>query len=186
MTKPLSIPNLVLIGPMGSGKTSVGKLLADLLRWQFVDVDAQVVQQLHRSIADVFAGPGEDYFRQVEHRTLCKLAARRRQVISTGGGIVLRPDNWPVLHECGWIVALLAPPQELARRVWWERDHRPLLRGSHSEEELIMRLEKILEERLVLYRQANTCLDTAGLLVEDVATKIYQLPIVQQLFLEDL
>lgn len=182
MTKPLSIPNLVLIGPMGSGKTTVGKLVADWLGWNFVDVDTLVERQVRQTIADLFAGLGEAYFRQLEHRTLCDLAARRRHVISTGGGIVLRPDNWPVLHECGWIVALLAPARELTRRLWPERERRPLLQNAVTEEDLEDELAVILEERLELYRQANTILETDGCLVEDVADEIYRLPVVQHVF----
>jgi shikimate kinase len=105
-------------------------------------------------------------------------------VIATGGGIVLRPDNWPVLHECGWVVALLAPAEELSRRVWWEREHRPLLRGMGSQDDLRTRLADILAQRRTLYQQANTVFDTEGKLLEDVATEIFHLPVVQHLFLE--
>lgn len=184
MTKPLSIPNLVLVGPMGAGKSTVGRLVADWLGWSFVDVDKLIEQQSQRTINDLFADAGEAYFRQLEHKALCYLASRKRQVISTGGGIVLRRDNWEVMHECGWIVALLAPPEELARRVWWERDHRPLLRGTQSEADLEARVRAILEQRLPLYRQANTVLQTEGRMLEDIAEEIFKLPVVQHLFLE--
>jgi len=103
---------IVLTGPMGSGKTSVGRLLASQLGYDFVDLDAFIVEQEGSSINEVFAGGGEQVFREMETASLATLAERQKMVLSTGGGVVLREENRILLRMIGLVVNLTAsaPP----------------------------------------------------------------------------
>ena len=85
--------NVVLIGFMGTGKSSIGKLFSAKLGYKFIDSDQQIEYDLKMSISDIFAKHGETYFRQAEHRIIKKISQYNKAVISTGGGVVLNKDN---------------------------------------------------------------------------------------------
>jgi len=118
--------NLILVGFMGTGKSSLGRLIAKKTGRRFVDTDQLIVLNEGREISQMFKENGEDYFRQIETSTLASLRATGGQVIATGGGIVTRPENTPLLHELGFVVWLQADEEEIFRRVA-RNSKRPLL-----------------------------------------------------------
>lgn len=98
--------NLMIIGMPGSGKTTVGRLLAQATGKIFVDVDEEIIRTAGMSISEIFAASGEAGFREIETSVLCKLGKGSGQVIATGGGCVTRPENYPLLHQNGRILRL--------------------------------------------------------------------------------
>jgi shikimate dehydrogenase len=98
--------NLVLIGMPGSGKSTVGKLLADKTGREFVDADAVIVKEAGITIPEIFSKFGEDGFRKLETAVLSNLGKRSGLVIATGGGCVTRPENYPLLHQNSRIIWL--------------------------------------------------------------------------------
>ncbi|KAM3101213.1 shikimate kinase [Phormidesmis sp. 146-12] len=142
--------NLYLIGMMGVGKTTIGRLLADQLDYQFFDVDAIIEQASGQSISQIFAESGEAAFRQLETNVLAELAPYTRLAIATGGGIVLKPENWGYLRH-GVIVWLDLPLDELYNRLQHDRS-RPLLQSSET---LKPRLNTLTAQRQSLYAQAD-------------------------------
>lgn len=162
--------NIVLIGFMGSGKTSVGKLIAKRLRFQFLDTDHLVEDRARQTIAEIFSGPGgETTFRERETAALeSLLVATHRHVIATGGGIVTQSRNLPLLRQLGWVVLLQADPDEIFRRVARNHD-RPLLRVKDPRS----RVHEMLSTREPLYREvADFVIDSTGLRREDVSESI--------------
>jgi len=142
-------PNIVLIGLMGCGKTTVGKLIARKLGWEFIDTDSLIVEAAGgRSIADLFAEEGEAAFRQRESTALRSLIGRRNAVIATGGGIVTQPINRPLLRHLGFVIWLQAPAALLAHRTSFSQD-RPLLQNTNAQ----AKLEGLLELRGPLYKE---------------------------------
>src|ERR1700740_738472 len=127
MHLPGSVRNLVLVGFMGSGKSSVGRELARRWQFRFFDTDAIIRNKYRRSIVDIFASRGEPLFRDEENKALQDLQNARQAVIATGGGIVLQPRNHPLLHSLGVVIWLTA-----SEEVIWERvsrnQNRPLLK----------------------------------------------------------
>jgi shikimate kinase len=120
------LPNLVLIGFMGCGKSSVGRRLSGLTGHRFVDVDELVIQAEGRSISEIFSEHGEHYFRDVEQRALENLVGVCGIVLSTGGGLVLRPANRETLKRIGIVAWLDADPEILFERAM-RSGRRPLL-----------------------------------------------------------
>ena len=110
------LPNLVLIGFMGCGKSSVGRRLSGLTGHRFVDTDELVVQSEGRTISEIFSQSGEDYFRDVEQRSLEELVGVCGIILSTGGGLVLRPANRETLKKIGIVAWLDASPAVLFER----------------------------------------------------------------------
>jgi shikimate kinase len=160
--------NIVLIGFMGSGKSSVGRMLAKRLRFQFLDTDHLLEERTRMSIKAMFARHGESYFRERETAVLESLANARRHVIATGGGIVTQPKNLPILHQLGWVVLLQASSDEIFKRVSRNRD-RPLLNVPDPRK----RLNEMLEARLSIYEQAaDFSVDSTELRREDVVERI--------------
>lgn len=141
--------NIVLIGLMGSGKSTVGRMVAQMLGFQFVDTDHLITDLAGCSIPDIFAREGEAGFRLRESAVLRSLLGRRHCVIATGGGIVTQARNRPLLRHLGFITWLEADPKLLARRTASNND-RPLLRG---EEPPLQKLERLLTERKPLYKE---------------------------------
>jgi shikimate kinase len=141
--------NLYLIGMMGAGKTTVGQLLAKHLGYGFLDTDSVITQSAGRSINQLFAEEGEAAFRQLESDVLAQVCAYTRLTIATGGGIILRTENWSYLHH-GLVVWLDVPVELLYTRLA-EDTTRPLLQDADPQG----KLRSLLEQRTPLYSQAD-------------------------------
>ncbi|MGM3306374.1 shikimate kinase [Anabaena sp. WFMT] len=149
--------NLYLIGMMGVGKTTVGRLLAKELGYGFLDTDDVIVKAAGKSINEIFIDEGEAEFRQLESDVLAQVCAYTKLTIATGGGIVLRRENWGYLRH-GLIVWLDAPVEILLNRLA-EDDTRPLLQDSDPEG----KLKLLLEQRQLLYSQADLQITIAAI-----------------------
>lgn len=149
MSNLLQNLNLYLVGLMGTGKTTIGQVLAHQLNYRFFDTDTLIERVSQQTIADIFATQGETYFRDLEHQVLSELAACTRSVIATGGGIVLKSENWGYLRH-GVIVWLDAPISLLVERLQ-EDTTRPLLHN----EDLESKLRELLNQRQKLYAEAD-------------------------------
>jgi shikimate kinase len=152
----MSIPNLqntslYLIGMMGSGKTTIGRLLADRLSYQFFDTDGLIETITQQSVTQIFETTGESGFRQVETQVLSELSSYGRKLISTGGGIVTKPENWGHLRT-GVIVWLNVPAEVLCDRLALDTS-RPILQA--GDEDLQTKLNGLIDARSALYAQAD-------------------------------
>ncbi len=160
--------DIVLIGPMGSGKSTVAKALAAHMNMQAIDLDADIETDAEMTIAQIFAAEGESGFRAREHAAL-KRALGRACVIATGGGIVLDVRNRDLISESAACVWLDAPLPVLANRLHSERAHRPLLNGVDIE----TKLSALDAERRPLYSAlAQLHMDTREGSAEDIAVRI--------------
>jgi shikimate kinase len=119
--------NIVLIGFMGSGKSAIGRRLADRLCFRFVDTDRLVIRRAGMPIADIFTRYGEAHFRELETEALATLTEDEHNVIATGGGIVMREENHAILKRLGFVLWLTASEETIFERVS-RNDKRPLLR----------------------------------------------------------
>jgi len=159
--------NIVLIGFMGTGKTSVGHALASQLSLTFVDMDAIIEEREARPITEIFATDGEPYFRSVERALVQELAEQEGLVVGTGGGVVLNPDNISDFSASGLVVCLQATPETILDRVMHDTT-RPLLAGDDKMQKIL----GILEKRQALYEAIHHQLDTNGKTVEEVVEEI--------------
>ncbi len=141
--------SVYLIGMMGSGKTTVGKLLAEKLGYHFFDTDEVIVKVTGKSINEIFAEDGEGGFREIETQVLAELSAYKNLTVATGGGIILRQMNWSYLQH-GIVVWLDVPVGQLYDRLRHDTT-RPLLKDKNP----LTKLETILEEREAFYVQAD-------------------------------
>jgi shikimate kinase len=165
----LSGINVYLIGMAGSGKTTVGRLLAKQLGYGYLDTDEVIVKTTQRTINQLFAEIGEDEFRQIESEVLAQVCAYTRLSIATGGGIILRQENWSYLHH-GLIVWLDVPVELLNSRLA-EDTTRPLLQDSDR----ISKLQSLLEQRQSLYAQADLRITVSeDETPEQVATRVIE------------
>ncbi|WP_071188616.1 shikimate kinase [Trichormus sp. NMC-1] len=169
MSNLLKGVNLYLIGMMGVGKTTVGRLLAQQLGYGFLDTDDVIVKAAKKSINEIFADEGEAAFRQLESEILAQVCAYTKLTIATGGGIVLKRENWGYLRH-GLIVWLDVPVEILLHRLA-EDQTRPLLQDSHPED----KLRSLLEQRQSLYSQADLHITiTESETPEQIATRILE------------
>lgn len=149
LTTRLQGVNLYLIGMMGAGKSTIGKLLSQELGYRFFDTDTLIEQIAQQSISEIFASSGEAAFRQLETQVLSELSSYSRLVIATGGGMVLRQQNWSYLRH-GLIVWLNVPVELLYSRLKKDSS-RPLLHTDNPQETL----QTLLTQRQPLYAQAD-------------------------------
>ena len=157
--------NLVLIGLMGAGKTTVGALVAELLDRPFVDTDAVIERETGQSASEIFAAAGERGFRRIESAAIRRVAAIRGQIIAVGGGAVLDPANVTQLRSTGDLVLLDADPATLAQRVG-DGAGRPLLAGAPA----VDHLTTLRHQRAAAYGQAaGHTIDTTGMEPAEVA-----------------
>lgn len=140
--------NIYLVGLMGAGKTTVGRMLAKRLGRQFLDSDHEIVERTGVPIPTIFEIEGEEGFRRREAQTIHDLTGGSDLVLATGGGVVMNPDNRSRLHDTGWVVYLNVPPRLLYERTRHDRN-RPLLQVDDP----LAKLEELHAARDPLYRE---------------------------------
>ncbi|MBK8049407.1 MAG: 3-dehydroquinate synthase [Anaerolineales bacterium] len=161
--------NIVLTGFMGTGKSTVGRLLAAELGRRFVDMDVVLEAQYGKPISAVFAEEGEEHFRAAEALLCRTLAADPGLVISTGGGALLNPESRAAFSETGVIVCLMASEDEILRRLA-AADDRPLLAGEEGKRR--ERIHALLRQRRAVYGSFPAQIDTDGLKPEEVVERV--------------
>jgi shikimate kinase len=147
--------NIVLVGLMGSGKSSTGALLAKHFKRKMVSTDKMIEDQAGLTIPQIFKEKGESYFRQLEREVVSKVAAEKNIVIDCGGGSIVNPDNFKDLKKNGLIIYLTASINCLYERLK-DKTNRPLLEGKN----LKARLKELLDNRKNSYEQADLKIDT--------------------------
>jgi len=158
-------PDVVfLIGFMGAGKTTVGRHLARLLGWDFLDLDERIVANERLGIAQIFAVKGEAYFRRLETEILASLPGRARLVVACGGGTYAHDESRRLIDHLGRAVWIRLPLEVALRRCAGDAG-RPLLKTAAQADELYRR-------RLPSYRAASLHVDALGLSAEEVAERI--------------
>lgn len=140
--------NIVLTGFMGTGKTTVGHLLAQRLNYAFIDTDHQIEERIGCTIAEFFRTQGEAAFRKLEGELARELSARRGLVIATGGRMMLDRANAAALSKTGRVFCLVATPEEILQRISKDTHERPLLQGPDPLKKIIA----LLQEREPGYR----------------------------------
>jgi shikimate kinase len=158
---------IFLIGFMGTGKSTVGLLLAAKLERRFVDLDAVIEEEAHMTISEIFFNEREAGFRAREAAALRRVAAQGPQVIAVGGGAPAHGDNLEFMLHAGRVVCLTATTDELVRRMG-EAETRPMLAGKDVRGEI----ERLREQREKFYAQAHLTTDTTGLVPSQVARRI--------------
>ena len=159
--------NLYLVGMMGSGKSSAGRHLAELLGYRFLDADTSLEQVVGCSIPEIFARDGEQGFRDLEAAVLNQIASWHSLVVATGGGVVTRPENWGQMQQ-GVVIWLDAPEPLLLERLAADPTPRPLM----AAKDRAQRLGELMAERRPLYAQADLQILQDGRPADQVAQQI--------------
>jgi len=159
--------NIVFIGFMCSGKTTVGKQVATALGMKYVDSDAVIEERAGKSIMRIFAEEGEQYFRRLERKVIAHLASKSGLVIATGGGALGDPRNLADLRRSGTVVGLTATPETILQRAI-KQGTRPLLKLSDP----LARIRQLLAFRAEQYAQADFSVDTTGITVARAAARV--------------
>ncbi len=150
--------NIILIGMMGSGKTTVSKELSKVLPdYKLVDIDNEIEKSTQKKISEIFLKHGEHFFRMLESDKIRKFSQNTNQIISAGGGAFEDEQNRKILFECGTVIYLKATAEEIYNRIKNET-HRPLLKRNFSLE----KIQNIMEKREKNYQKANHIIDTTG------------------------
>ena len=155
---------IFLIGFMASGKTTVGRLLAERLEWAFVDLDKLIEDGAGRTVTDIFAAEGEAGFRKRETEALREVAQRRKTVIATGGGAPCREENLEAMLGAGRVFWLEVSPEEAVQRAG-KASGRPLLDAAVDP---VAAARELLDGRRSFYERAHARVDTNGSSAEEV------------------
>jgi shikimate kinase len=159
--------NLILVGFMGTGKTVVGQAAARALGFDYVDSDDLIERKAGKTISRIFAEDGEPHFRDLETEAIRSLAALDRHVVATGGGCVLRDENWEAMGRAGLVVCLAARPEIILERTRRE-SHRPLLQTPDP----MARICELLARRAPFYARADYTIDTSNLSVDEIVARL--------------
>jgi shikimate kinase len=165
--------NIYLTGFSGTGKSNSGRQAADLLRWEFFEMDDRIEARTGKKIPEIFAGEGEERFRQIETEVLREAASKAGVVVSTGGGVPTREENRRLMAQTGVVIRLKASPETIHARLSGAagprgRALRPLL-GSDAPVE---KVRELLEQREAAYATADADIDTEGRRHDEVARLI--------------
>jgi shikimate kinase len=170
MTISKPFDNIYLIGPMGAGKSTIGRQLAKTQHWTFVDSDREIETRTGVSIATVFEYEGESGFRKREHIVIEQMVKKSPIILATGGGVVLNVDNRDALRTHGFVVYLRCSVDKLVHRTRTDTE-RPLLQTDNRRQ----RIEDLMVEREPLYQQcAHFVVDTGEFPTKSAATLILQ------------
>jgi shikimate kinase len=167
MNSSRQIHNIALIGFMGTGKSTVGRLVADQLRFEFLDTDELIESRAGKSISAIFASDGEHVFREQERKVVEELNSRQRVVISAGGGMGANLANLTNLKQHALVICLWASPEKIWERVRTQT-HRPLLK----EADPLAKIRSLLLVREPIYKQADVLLNTELRPMKEVAAQV--------------
>jgi shikimate kinase len=159
--------NIALIGFMGTGKTSVGRLVAEQLHFEYLDTDEVIQVSTGRSITEIFTKDGEPAFRALEEKVVEELASRAKTVIATGGGLPVNPNNLTSLKMHALVVSLWSSPEKIWERVR-HQSHRPLLHDENPQ----AKIRELLAIREPFYKQADVLLNTDLRSLREVAQQV--------------
>ncbi|MHC4182650.1 MAG: shikimate kinase [Planctomycetota bacterium] len=164
--------NIVLIGFRGTGKSTVGKLLANRLKRDFIDTDEYIESATGKTIKDIFEEEGEESFRKTEVETIAKLSKMKNKIIAAGGGVVLRDKNVKSLKSNGFLILLEATPEIIHDRIRQDKkttQQRPSLTNKKSFDEI----KHLIDKRQPLYENAaNYTINTSYVSCEDIVEEI--------------
>ena len=163
--------NIALIGFMATGKSTVGRILADRLGYMFVDTDEEIVRRTGLEIAEIFTSEGETVFRGLEMRVVAEASASEKTVIACGGGVALDKGNVDALRSTSRLILLTANVDEILNRVKGDTS-RPLLNVGDREKAVTVRLEERMPHYL---KAADAIVDTTGSTPKEVAERVAQL-----------
>ena len=143
---------------MTSGKSTLGQILANVLGWDFYDLDEELESDENKKVSEIFEEKGEQYFRKIESRKLQQISERDKSIIALGGGTLINDDNLKVILQTGKLVYLKVSPEIIYKRIRNKID-RPLFRdfvlAGNSKENFIKKIEEMLEERNKYYNKAD-------------------------------
>lgn len=160
-----NVQNIILIGFMAAGKSSVGRLLARELGWDYLDTDMEIEEATGLKISELFRKYGEIRFRSEESLVVKKINKKTKTVIATGGGTVISAENWDKLQEMGILIHLFVPLEVALSRINRRQD-RPLLLKNGIE------VEQLWSERLNIYNKAHITIDTSD---KELATVVAEI-----------
>src|ERR1700743_1904321 len=167
--RQMSFAGIALIGLRGAGKSTLGKMLAKKIGWSFVELNKEIEQQNGLSVAEIIALYGQEGFRRMEQAALGQLLARKElMVLATGGGIVSEPLTFDLILSSFYTIWLKAEPEEHMARVRSQGDLRPMA----DDRSAMAQLRTILLSREPLYARASATVDTAGLTIDDAASRL--------------
>ena len=162
--------NIFLIGFMGCGKSTVASKLNQMYRMHVVEMDQELSDRQKMSISDIFEQYGEEYFRDLESALVREIAMGSQQVVSCGGGVVLREQNVVEMKKSGYIVLLTAKPENVLKRVI-DNDDRPILKGRKTVEDIAA----LMEVRRAKYEAAaDVVVATDDKSIEEICTEILE------------
>ena len=164
---------IFLIGFMGSGKTTIGRDLAELLGFDFVDTDRFIEMLYHTTVAQIFTQKGEAAFREMEYGVLQELIGRERAVVATGGGMPCYSANMELMLASGKVAYLKTHPQTLAGRLQYSHAERPLIKGK-TETELRQYIVEKLIEREPYYLRAHIIVQTDNISMETLLQTLHR------------
>ncbi len=159
--------NIVLVGFMGTGKTTIATAVANRLKMRYISTDELIEKKEKRTINEIFRKSGEDYFRDVESSVVRDVSCMEGLVIDTGGGAVLRDENMAYLKSGGIVVCLSADEETVMARTR-KYKHRPLLNVADPKR----KIRDLMAKRLPFYAKADYMIDTGKLTAEQVVRKI--------------
>lgn len=160
--------HIFFIGMMGTGKTTVGKLLAERIRYPWIDMDQQLEIRFKQPISSYFSQYGETAFRRAESKYLKEIVHYPPAVITTGGGIVLKKENRMLMSQYGRVISLSAHPDEIIRRLSDDQS-RPLLKGDLEE-----KVKQLIKEREKFYQFAEATFDTTNQTIGSIVEEVYR------------
>lgn len=162
--------NIILVGMMGAGKTTIGKELLNVLKdYTLIDMDSEIENREKMKISEIFEKHGEKHFRELETNLLKELRQNKNQIISTGGGVFEKEENRNILKETGTVFYLKASPEKLFDRIK-SQTHRPLLQQGFGVE----KVKSILNAREANYSKADIIINTENELPQNIVKRIVE------------
>lgn len=162
--------NIILVGFMGSGKTTIAMKLSHELKMRYVSTDDIIEKKEKRTINEIFTKDGEDYFRSVESEAVREACSMENVIIDLGGGAVLRDENWNFMKSSGVVICLTADEDAIMERTK-KYKHRPLL----NVEDPKQKIQNLMRQRAPFYARADHCVDTGKLTVKQAVKNIIEI-----------